>query len=103
MVEQTIQVIRDTEAKADTIVRTAQEDCTKIIEEAVKKAAEIKAEELQKVKEKAEASMKLAQDDGEKVTEEQTSRIEKEVQALKALALDKEEEAISLVISQLVG
>lgn len=103
MVEQTIQVIRDTEAEADLIIRAAQENSIQIIENAMKTATEIKDGELQKAKRQAAVNMQMAEDYGKKIIDEQTSRIEKEVQVLKAFALKKEEEAINLVISQLVG
>ena len=84
MVEETIQVIRETEAKADAITRDAEE-------------------QLAVMEEKMQKAMTDAREEGERVQAETLSKIEKEVVALKELASVKEEEAVSLVIAQLVS
>ena len=46
MVEETIQVIRETEAKAEAIVKDAEVQCKGILEEASKQAEDLKAGQI---------------------------------------------------------
>ena len=55
------------------------------------------------MEEKMQKAMSDASEEGERVQAETLSKIEKEVIALKELASAKEEEAVSLVIAQLVS
>ena len=55
------------------------------------------------MEEKMQKAMTDAREEGERVQAETLSKIEKEVVALKELASVKEEEAVSLVIAQLVS
>lgn len=102
MVEKTIHEIKETEAKADAIVKDAEIKSREILENAVKEAADIKAEQAQTAKQKAESDMARAKEAGAQSMSEVLSQIEQEVMNLKASALAKEEDAVNLVISQLV-
>lgn len=103
MVEETIQVIRETEAKADSIVREAEVKSNQIVDDAAKQAKQWKEEQLAAMERNMQKAMSDAKEEGERVQAETLSKIEKEVVALKELASGKEEEAVSLVISQLVS
>ena len=102
MVEETIREIRKTEKRADEIVRSAGEESRKIIEEAGQKAVILKDEILSKARENA---LKVAEDAEKKAEEagkEDTRALDDEIRQLKAAALEREEEAVGLVISQAV-
>ena len=103
MVEETIQVIRETEAKADAITRDAEVKGNQIVDDAEKQAKQRKEEQLAVMEEKMQKAMTDAREEGARVQAETLSKIEKEVVALKELASVKEEEAVSLVIAQLVS
>lgn len=103
MVEETIQVIRETEAKADAITGDAEVKGNQIVDDAEKQAKQWKEEQLAVMEEKMQKAMTDAREEGKRVQAETLSKIEKEVVALKELASVKEEEAVSLVIAQLVS
>ena len=97
-----VKTIRETEKKADEIVRSAEEESRKIIEEAGQKAGILKDEILSKARENA---LKVAEDAEKKAEEagkEDTRALDDEIRQLKAAALEREEEAVGLVISQAV-
>lgn len=103
MVEETIQVIRETEAKADSIAREAEVKSNQIVDDATKQAKQWKEEQLAAMERNMQKAMSDVKEEGERVQAETLSKIEKEVVALKELASGKEEEAVGLVISQLVS
>lgn len=90
MVEETIQVIRETEAKADAITRDAEVKGNQIVDGAEKQAKQWKEEQLAVMEEKMQKAMSDASEEGERVQAETLSKIEKEVIALKELASAKE-------------
>lgn len=102
MVEETIQVIRETEAKAEAIVKDAEVQCRKILEEASAKAEDLKAEQIKEIREKADAIMNDAKEQGAQAQQTSMTEVENEIQALKETAASRKDEAVSLVISQLV-
>ena len=73
------------------------------MDDAEKQAKQWKEEQLAVMEEKMQKAMSDASEEGERVQAETLSKIEKEVIALKELASAKEEEAVSLVIAQLVS
>ena len=102
MVENTIQEILETEAKADEIMQEAKAQCCKILEEAKIKAESILKEEDERIKEFTWQEREKAQEEGNLTKQHAQSMMQKEIQALKELALRKQDEAICAVISQLV-
>lgn len=102
MVEKTIHEIKETEAKADAIVKDAEIKSREILDHAAKEAAAIKAELAQTAKQKAESDMARAKEEGTQSMNKVLSEIELEVKNLKASALAKEEDAVNLVISQII-
>lgn len=102
MVEETIQVIRETEAKAEAIVKDAEVQCRKILEDASRQAEDLKAEQIRMIREKADAIMNDAKEQGAQTQKNSMSEVENEIQALKEAAASRADEAAGLVISQLV-
>lgn len=102
MVEETIQVIRETEAKAEAIVKDAEVQCRKILEDASAQAEDLKAEQIRQIREKADAIMNDAKEQGAQTQKTSVSDVEREISALKETAASRQGEAVSLVISQLV-
>lgn len=102
MVEETIQVIRETEAKAEAIVKDAEVQCREILEEASKKAEGLKADRIQEMRKKADAMMEEAKEKGVQSQKAAMSDVENEMRILKEFAASKEGEAVNLVMSQLV-
>ncbi len=101
MVEETIRSIRETENQADEIVRTAEERSLAILEEAKKQAEQTAAELTGRAKAEALASAERAKEEGGRAEEASAEEIEKDIRALKDLALVREKEAVNLVISLL--
>lgn len=102
MVEDTIQAIRKTEAEADAIVKEAEEKSQMILKEAREEAERICAEAEAAGKVSMQNAMEKARSAGEEFLQSAHTKTEREVQALKELAAQKETEAVSAVISQLV-
>ena len=93
----------ETEAKAGAIVKEADAKCRKILDDASKEADMLKADQAEEIRRQAESMMEAAKEQGAQSLKEAASAVEKEISALKELASEKEEQAVSLVISQLVS
>lgn len=102
MVEETIQVIRETEAKAGTIISDADQEYKKILENAHKEAEQLKTDQKDTALKKAEAVMETAHKRGEEIRIKSVADTGNEINLLKEIALKREGEAISLIVSQLV-
>ena len=102
MVEETIQLIRETEAKAEAVVKDADAQCRKILDDASKEADTLKAGQMEEIRKRAASMMEAAKEQGAQSQKDAMSAVEKEISALKQLASEKEETAVSPVISQLV-
>lgn len=102
MVEETIRSIKETEAQAEQIVKNAQEQCSRILDEAAKEAGQWKEEQIQQAKQKARQALEEAKTEGDQALDASKQFIAGEIQSLKEAALQKEEEAVGLVISGLV-
>lgn len=101
MVQETIKVVQETEAKADQILRDAQEQCAAIVEKAQADAKQLKDHEIQEAKAKAQSAMEVSQKESDQAMAGVESDIQKEIAALKELAAAKEAQAIEGIISQL--
>lgn len=102
MIEETIQVIRETEAKAEALVKDAEVQCKKILEEASKEAESLKADKIHEIRLKADTMMADAKEQGAQSQKAALSEVENDIKSLKEAAASKEDEAVSLVMSQLV-
>lgn len=102
MVEETIRVIRETEAEADAKIKDAETQCQELLAEAKAKAQSFRTQQREALKQQSETAMEHAVQDGEEVQRKALADIEQEVKSLKETALSKEDEAVGLVISQLI-
>lgn len=102
MVEETIKTIKETENKADEIIRKADTTCTEILENAAKEAKKIKEQAVAEAKQKAEADFLKVREDGENQKAEASKITGQDMEALKALAETKEEEAVAVVMEALL-
>lgn len=102
MVEETIKTIKETENKADEIMRKADTTCTEILENAADEAKKIKEQAVAKAKNQAEADFLKVKEEGEKQKSEASKMTGQDTEALKALAETKEEEAVAVVIEALL-
>lgn len=102
MVEETIQVIRETEAQADAKIKAAEAQCKELLDKAVREADSFREEQKNILKQEMEAAMESARQDGEQAQKKALTDIEQEVKSLKESALSKESEAVDLVISHLI-
>lgn len=101
MVEETIRSIRETEKKADEIIREAEAKSLAIREEAGVNAAKVTEELISAARAKALAMAEQAKENGDRAEAEAMAETEKEISGLKASAMKREKEAVDLVISLL--
>lgn len=102
MVEATIQGILETEKQADAIVSTAKMEQQKLLEEAVERIKIMKAEQTEQLKEAAQKKLEEARKQGDLRKEEARSQVEKEVEAIKYLAKQKEDDAVEFVMQSFI-
>lgn len=102
MVEETIKVIKETEAQAQAIVKEADVQCKKILEDASKEAEQLKADQIEAIRKNSDAMLADAREKGVQTQQAAMTNVENEMVALKELASGKEKEAINLVIAELV-
>lgn len=102
MVEDTIQVIRETEAKAAGIMAQAEAESRSILEDARMQAEQLIGGTRSDCRRESEREMERARTDGVLFQENAASSIAMDVQALRELAGRREEEAVNLVISSLI-
>ena len=82
MVEETIKTIKETENKADEIIRKADTTCTEILENAAKEAKKIKEQAVAEAKQKAEADFLKVREDGENQKAEASKITGQDMEAL---------------------
>ena len=102
MVEETIQTIRETEKKAEEIVKEAGRERERLLAEAKEKAADLKEEVIRKAQKAAEASAAEAKEKAAEAEKRAAEALEQEIGQLKASAKEKEQQAVDYVISHLV-
>lgn len=101
VIQDTIQAIQDAEAKADAIVKEADEKAEEMITQAKREAEEAKEAAVKEAKEAAKQKLDAVFEcarEGEPAFETEVS---KEVEALKAVAKQKEAQAVEAVIAGL--
>ena len=101
MVEETIQAIRETEKKADEIVKNAHDESERIIQEAREKASELSEKIISSARSEALAAAERAKENGSLADADALAESEDEIRSLKASAMERKKEAVNLVISQL--
>ena len=102
MVEETIKAIRETEAAADVIVKEAGEKSQKILEDARQEAERMIQIPGRNTPDFCTGCDAGCQRKSQGIQEDGRVQTEKEIKVLKEFAVQKEAEAVSAVISQLV-
>lgn len=102
MVEETIRSIRETEERADAIIKEAEQKSRKILGKAEKRAGQVSEEIVSSARADALLTVEQAKADGERKEADSAAETEKSVRMLKESALAREKEAVDLVISMLV-
>jgi len=103
MIEKTIQVIRETETKAESIIGEAQSKSQDIILQAKREAEQLMESQISKMKDTVANETKHSQETCAKNQEAFLAEAEQEVSALKALARSREDEAVKLIIENLTS
>lgn len=102
MVEETIKTIRETESKAEAILKEADDRCDAILADAENQAYDIKAQAEAVAKENARNALDSEKQIGEKSIQDALAEVEGDIAVLKEKARAKESEVISAVIAELV-
>lgn len=102
MVQETIRAVKEAEEKAEKKLQETKARCDGILAKAREDAAAAKDEAKKEASGQADAAMRQAQAKGQEILDESLKLAEKEIAALKALAGEKEERAVGVVISELV-
>ena len=102
MVQETIRAVKEAEDKAEKKLQETKAQCDGILEKAKEDASKTLEAAKKDAAGQAEAAMGQAQAKGQEILDESLKMAEKEIAALKTLSAEKEEKAVSTVISQLV-
>jgi V/A-type H+-transporting ATPase subunit G/H len=102
MAKETIQSVRQAELNAVNREKEAIQKKEEIKIKAQQEAGRIIESRMKLAKEEAERNLSAANRQGEQLMELTKQRVEKEIAAMKALAKQKEEAAINLVLSSIV-
>lgn len=102
MVEETIKTIRETESKAEAILKEADDRCDAILADAENQAYDIRVQAESVAKEKARTTLESEKEIGEKSIQDALAEVESDITVLKENARAKESEVISAVIAELV-
>lgn len=102
MVEETIRSIKEAEQQAEDCLRQAQEQSEQILKDGALKAKQIREEILEEAKKKAAGLDVETRQEAEKQQEKETEKLAILVEELKAAAREKKEEAVQMVLSELI-
>ncbi len=102
MVQDTIQAVKEAEAKAAQTVREASERGKSLIDDAKRQAQQMKEETQAAVKKKAAESEAGLLKDGEAYLEQSMKEAQEEITAMKEAAETKADKAVELIISELI-
>ena len=101
VVQETIKVVQEAEAKADEILKNAGTQCAEIVEAAKGEAKQLKEAKIKEAKDQTQKAMEVSKKESDQAMESVEAGIQKEIAALKKLAAKKEAQAIDAVIAQL--
>ena len=102
MVQEAVQAVKEAEAKAESIVKEASDEAKNIVDQAQKEAEAKKAEAAGTAKEQMAETERLLEQEGEAYLKQALQEADGEIAVLKADALKKTDEAVNMIISQLV-
>ena len=98
----TIKEIRDAEKKADEMVQEAKRQSLKISQEADEASKKLYADMVSEAQQKAEKLRESAENSEKQRTDEALKQTEKEIENMKAAAIGRKNEAVDLIISELI-
>ena len=102
MVQDTIQAVKEAEAKAAQTVREATEKGKSLVDAAKRQADQMREETQAAVKKKAAESADGLAKDGEAYLEQSMKEAQAEIAAMKAAAESKTDKAVEMIISELI-
>ncbi|MBS4929779.1 MAG: hypothetical protein KH020_00315 [Clostridiales bacterium] len=102
MVKETIEAIKESEAKAEQIIREASEQGKTFIDQANEQAKSRVEKAKNAIRQKEIQAEGAREKDGTVYLENALKEAEEEVMSLKQMAEQKAQEAIDLIVSQLV-
>ena len=102
MVVDTIQSIKDTEKKADEIMKQADQESKDILTKATQEASKLKEDAKISSTKKAAADLEEAKAQGNQVLQQQEENTKNEIKGLNEKVKEKENEAIQLILEGLV-
>ena len=102
MGQDTIQTIRDAEEKADQIERQAEAECAALLAQARSQAKEETDKALAKARADNQQALHQAREKADKTLEQALASVESEIRAMQANAAAKKEEAIRMILSELI-
>ncbi len=102
MVQETIRAVKEAEEQAEKKLQETKAQCDGILKKAKEDAVAAQDAAKKEALGQADAAMGQAQAKGREILDESLRMAEKEIAALKALAAEKEEKAVNVIISELV-
>ena len=102
MLEKILKSVTEAEAKADAMIREAEESGKQIVEEARKQAAALKESTINELKIHQQEQSKRMQEMSRNKLEEAVCTAEQEAQDLKASVDEKKKAAIEAVIERMI-
>lgn len=102
MVKDTIQAIKEAEAKAAKLVSDASEEGRGLIEQAKREAEAIREEAARKRKEEAGSLEKKLSEEGEAYLAESVRAVSEDIASLKRSAGEKADEVVAKIVEELI-
>ena len=102
MAQETIQAVRQAELKAEETEKAAQQQLEAMRKAAQEKARQLKEEMTKAVKADSMETFTLAKEQGEAIIQAAEKDVQQEISLLREKAEQKQGQAISLILDQLV-
>ncbi|MBQ7557264.1 MAG: hypothetical protein IJT00_04295 [Lachnospiraceae bacterium] len=103
MLEEALNAVKDAEKKAAQRIRAAEDEGNALIEDARKKAADMKESKVNEIRQNGIEQVKRAEDSLSQSRVQARADVSGEVKELEAAALTRQEKAVDAVIDNLVG
>jgi vacuolar-type H+-ATPase subunit H len=97
-----MEAVKEAESKAEAIIKAAADSGRELVEKAKADAQAQQASSVQEAKEAAKQQVLKAKDAGEQFISEKRTQAQSETEALKAAAKSRYDEAVNLIIKELV-
>ncbi|MCR5304164.1 MAG: hypothetical protein K6E33_06325 [Lachnospiraceae bacterium] len=103
MLEEALNTVKDAEKKAAERIRAAEDEGNKLIEDARKKATDMKENTANEIRQSGMDQVRKAESDLSQSREQAREDVSGEIRDMKAAALTRESKAVDAVIDKLVG